>query len=96
MDEVAKLKSVISHVVDIYEQGKVEVFNEEAQELIRKCGRNELMAIGCKIVHWPTGKEYIELPYDGLSKKRLNKLFVQLGTSAYAEKLDDMLPVDWE
>ena len=94
MDPVAKLKSVIANVVEVYEQGKVEVFNAEAEELMRKCGENELMAVGCKIVRLPSGKKYVELPYDGLSKKKLVKLFEHLGTSAAAENLDDMLPVD--
>lgn len=94
MDSVAKLKSVIQSVQEVLDTGKVEVFNDAAQELIRKCGRNELMAVGCKIVMPPTRREYIELPYDGLSKKRLSKLFEQLGTSAAEVHLDDMLPVD--
>ena len=94
MDPVKKLKSVIQNVQEILDTGKTEVFNEAAEELMRKCGRNELMAVGCKIVTLPNKKQYVELPYDGLSKKRLSKLFEQLGTTAAAERLDDMLPVD--
>ena len=94
MDPISKLKSVIQNVQEALDTGESQLFNEAAQELIRKCGRNEIMAVGCKIVKLPSGKEYLELPEDGLSKKRLSKLFEQLGTSAAAVHLDDMLPVD--
>lgn len=94
MDSIQKLKWVIQNVQAVLDTGESELYNDAAKELIKKCGRNELMAVGCKIVILPSGKEYIELPYDGLSKKRLSKLFEQLGTSAAAVHLDDMLPVD--
>ena len=94
MDPVNKLKSVIQNVQEVLNKGKVEIFNEEARDLINKCGRNELLAVGCKIVILPNKVEYVELPYDGLSKKRLSKLFEQLGTSAAEVHLEDMLPVD--
>ena len=94
MEPVAKLKSVIRQVSELLDQGKMEVFNEEADSLIRRCGRNELMSVGCKIVILPNRKEYIELPYDGFNKKRLGKLFEQLGTSAAEVHLEELLPVE--
>ena len=94
MNSIDKLKHVIQKVQEELDTGDTELFNERAEQLVKQCGRNELMAVGCKVVTLPSGKEYIELPYDGLSKKRLSKLFEQLGTSAAAVHLDEMLPVE--
>lgn len=78
MEYIKKLKQVIKEVNKVYDTGVTQVFNENARELIDKCGINELLLVGCKIVRSPSGKQYVELPYKGIDTKRIDSLFDKL------------------
>ena len=68
-----RIKRTIAKINELIDQSKFDIYGQEYEDLINEYGRNELMILGCKLCKTPTGIKHIEIPYHGISKRRLDK-----------------------
>ena len=67
-----RIDKTIAKINQLIEEGKFSIFGQEYEDIIKEYGVNELMILGCKICKTPTGIRHLEIPYHGVSKRRLN------------------------
>ena len=73
-----RINKTVAKINELIDKGKFDIYGQEYEDLISQYGANELMVLGCKMCKTPTGIKHIEIPYHGISKRRLNKAFETL------------------
>lgn len=68
-----RIDRTIAKIEQLREQSKFDLYGKEYEDIISEYGANELMILGCKLCKTPTGVKHIEIPYHGISKRRLDK-----------------------
>lgn len=77
VDETIKSKiTILVNDLNRYiRAGTYNIYHEEANELIKKYGKNELLIAGCRI-HESPGRRYVELPYNEITEAQTNSIIV--------------------
>ena len=68
-----RINKTIAKIEQLRDRCKFDIYGEEYEAIIKEYGANELMILGCKLCKTPTGIKHLEIPYHGISKRRLDK-----------------------
>lgn len=68
-----RINRTVAKINSLIDKGKFDIYGQEYDDLINEYGANELMILGCKMCKSPNGVKHLEVPYHGISKRRLNK-----------------------
>ena len=68
-----RIKKAVAKINQLIEKGEFSLYGQDYIDMVNEYGINELMVLGCKLCETPTKIKHLEIPYHGISKRRLDK-----------------------